>query len=208
MGSTTTQYGIRVQRDASVRVECVVFEGQAQVRYANRWIRAVNESGKSTWRQGAGDPVLVQVSDSDVREASSVYVRADLARLRIRRERPDPALRDQLSATYTAVMRRPRDAQARIQLAALQTELSNPKQVLYQLQRAEQIEPPRDEQRAAVAVMKYAALKQTGRDAEANVEIEKVRTLDPAQYERLRGLDPAKIRLADPALRPLRPRVP
>jgi len=36
------------------------------------------------------------------------------------------------------------------------------------------------------------------------VEIEKVRVLDPAQYERIRKLDPAKIRLSDPALQRIR----
>jgi hypothetical protein len=102
------------------------------------------------------------------------------------------------------VLMRPRDAQARIRMAALQTDLGNSKQVLYHVQRAEQAGPVRDDHRTPIAVMKYTALKRTGRDAEANVEIEKVRTLDPAQYERLRKLDPATIRLADPAFEPLR----
>jgi hypothetical protein len=207
MASKTTQYGIRLRRAGTVlNVECLVFEGEAQVRYANRWDRGVKEGSKTTWRQGAGDPAPAQVTDIDVRATSGVYARADLARLRIRREMPaDPrAALNELAAKYTAVMMRPRDAQARIQLAALQTDLGNSKQVLYQVQRAEQAGPVRDDQKTAIAVMKYTALKRTGRDDEANVEIEKVRALDPTQYERIRKLDPAKIRLADPALLPLR----
>ena len=207
MGSTTTQYGIRVRRTGeTLNVECVVFEGEAQVRYANRWSRSIAEGGKTMWRQGTPDPAQGQVSEQDVRATSNVYARADLARLRLRGERPaDPrALLNELNTQYASVMMRPRDAQARIRLAALQTDLGNSSQVLYHLQRAEQTAPVPDAQRKAVAVMKYTALKRTGRDAEANVEIEKVRQLDPAEYQRIRGLDPAKIRLADPALRDLR----
>ena len=207
MGSTTTQYGIRVRRTAdTLNVECVVFEGEAQVRYANRWSRSIAEGGKTLWRQGTPDPAQARVNEQDVRATSNVYARADLARLRLRGERPaDPrALLNELSTEYASVMMRPRDAQARIRLAALQTDIGNSSQVLYHLQRAEQTAPVPDAQRKAVAVMKYTALKRTGRDAEANVEIEKVRQLDPVEYQRIRGLDPAKIRLADPALRDVR----
>jgi hypothetical protein len=208
MGSATTLYGIRVRRAGTdLNVECLVFEGAAQVRYANRWSRSVNEGAKTAWRQGAGDPVQAQVTDVDVRATSNVYARADLARLRVRGERPpdERTLMNQLTASYATVMMRPKDAQARIRLAALQTDLGNSKQVLYHVQRAEQAGPARDDQKTAIAVMKYTALKRTGREAEATAEIEKVRTLDSAQYERIRMMDPAKIRLADPALQPVRP---
>jgi len=207
MGSTTTQYGMRVGRSGeTLNVECLVFEGEAQVRYANRWSRGIKEGGKTTWRQGTGDPAPAQVSEQDVRATSTVYARADLARLRLRGERPADAraLFNELNTRYATVMTRPRDAQARIRLATLQTNLGNSPQVLYHLQRAEQAAPVPDSQRTAVAVMKYTALRRTGRDAEATVEIEKVRQLDPAEYQRLRGLDPAKIRLADPVLREFR----
>jgi hypothetical protein len=207
MGSSTTLYSIRVRRTGeALDVECLVFEGEAQVRYANRWSRGIKEGSKTAWRLGSGDPTQLQVTDPDVRATSSVYARADLARLRIRGERPsDPrALLNELNASYARVMTRPRDAQARLQLAALQTDLGNSKQVLYHVQRAEQAGPVREDDKTAIAVMKYTALKQTGRDAEANVEIEKVRVLDPAQYERIRKLDPAKIRLSDPALQRIR----
>jgi hypothetical protein len=207
MGSSTTLYGIRVRRaGAALSVECLVFEGEAQVRYANRWSRGVKEGAKTAWRLGSGDPVQAQVTDVDIRATSDVYARADLARLRTRGERLSdrPALLNELRSSYAMVLMRPRDAQARIRMAALQTDLGNSKQVLYHVQRAEQAGPVRDDHRTPIAVMKYTALKRTGRDAEANVEIEKVRTLDPAQYERLRKLDPATIRLADPAFEPLR----
>jgi hypothetical protein len=207
MGSTTTQYGIRVRRSgATLNVECLVFEGEAQVRYASRWSRGVKEGGKTTWRQGAGDPAQAVVSEQDVRATSTVYARADLARLRLRGERPADAraLFNDLNTRYATVMMRPRDAQARIQLAALQTNLGNSPQVLYHLQRAEQSGPVPDSQKTAVAVMKYTALRRTGRDAEANVEIEKVRQLDPAEFQRIRGVDPATIRVTEPA--PRRPR--
>ena len=207
MASKTTRYGIRVRRaGTALNVECLVFEGEAQVRYANRWDRGVKEGGKTTWRLGAGDPAQATVTDIDVRATSGVYARADLARMRIRGETPaNPrATLSELNSRYATVMLRPRDTQARIQLAALQTDLGNSGQVLYHVQRAEQIGPVRDDQKTAIAVMKYTALKRTGRDADANVEIEKVRALDPAQYERIRKLDPAKIRLGDPALKQLR----
>lgn len=196
MGSSSTQYGIRVRRaDNTLNVECLVFEGEAEVKYANRWSRVLKDTTKSTWTQGRGDPVASQVMESDIRATSGVYARADLARSSMKGQTPadQRALQNELTATYAAVMTRPRDPQARIQLAALQTNLRNSKQVLYHLRRAES-EPTRNDQKLDIAVMKYAALKQTGRDAEANVEIEKVRQLDPMQYEKIRSVDPAAIR--------------
>lgn len=196
MGSSSTQYGIRVRRAGNaLNVECLVFEGEAEVKYAGRWSRVLKDTTKSTWTQGRGDPVAAQVMDSDIRATSAVYARADLARRPMRGETPADrrALLNELTTTYAAVMTRPRDPQARIQLAALQTNLRNSKQVLYHLQRAEN-EPTRNEQKIDIAIMKYAALKQTGRDTEANVEIEKVRQLDPMQYEKIRSIDPATIR--------------
>jgi hypothetical protein len=196
MGSSSTQYGIRVRRTGNaLNVECLVFEGEAEVKYANRWSRVLKDTTKSTWSQGRGDPLEARVVESDIRATSGVYARADLARRPIGGQTPADrrALLNELTATYTAVMARPRDPQARILLAALQTNLRNSKQVLYHLQRAEK-EPTRNEQKIDIAIMKYAALKQTGRDTEANVEIEKVRQLDPTQYEKLRLADPAAIR--------------
>lgn len=190
MGSVSTQYGMHVWRDdRDLNVECTVFEGDAVVRYGDRWRFDLSDSSKANWAVGRIEPDLARVTTADIDATSMVYARADLARLQRRGETPaDPqALLRDLNATYAQVLTRPKDVPSRVQMAELQTKLNNPSQGLYHLQRAEKLQPAQDAEKATIASLKYTVLTQLGREEEAQIEIGKVRQLNPALYrERVR----------------------
>ncbi len=220
MGSKRTQYSMRVSRSSdAANVECLVFEGEAEVRSKRgRWTRDLTSSSKALWSNGRMAGNVNPVSQRDIEAASAVYARTDVARLRTRGiEVVDPqTLRTNLAKSYAAVLARPNEAQPRIELAVLQADSRITKQALYHLTKAEKLEPARAEEKVAIAATKFVAYKQIGQEQEAAVESEKVRKLDPATYERLRKLDPAVLkpgaisptaqqpRTADPATQQLR----
>jgi hypothetical protein len=198
MGSVRTQYSMRVWRTPdNSNVECVVFEGEAEVQnLAARSRRALTSSTKAIWTNGRLVRDVNSVSRRDIETASLLYARTDVARLQSRgMEIADAGvLQASLVRGYAAVMVQPNQAQPRITLAALQTDWRMPKQALYQLTKAEKSEPARQEEKVAIAATKFVAYKQIGREQEAAVESEKVRRMDPATYERLRTLNPAVLK--------------
>jgi hypothetical protein len=189
MGSKRTQYGMRVWRDADgANVECIVFDGEVRVHSRGaRWGYDLTASRKALWRGGRRPERADPVSERDIGASAAIYARADVARLQARGvEVADPgALRRELLRTYAQVMAQPHEVQPRIELAALQTRVSNPKQALYHLGRAEMLEPAQTEEKAAIATTKWVAYKQSGEEENAKAEAEKVRTLDPAAYQTL-----------------------
>ncbi len=191
MGSKRTQYGMRVWRDPDgANVECLVFDGEVRVRTRDaRWGYDLTSSGKAIWSGGRPPERVDPVSRDDIRRSAMVYARADIARLQTGGvEVADPeALRAELLRTHAQVMARPEEVRPRIELAAIQTRISNPTQALYHLERAESLEPARTEERTAIATTKWVAYKQSGQEENASVEAERVRTLDPATYQRLMG---------------------
>jgi hypothetical protein len=189
MGSKRTQYGMRVWRDPNgAHVDCLVFDGEVQVRTRDaRWGYDLTSGGKAIWSGGRPPERLEKLSRDDIRRSSMVYARADVARLQTRGvEVADPgALRGELQRTYALVMSQPHEVGPRIELAAIQARISNPTQALFHLQRAESLEPARTEDKTAIAATKWFAYKQRGQETEAEVEAERVRTLDPGTYRTL-----------------------
>lgn len=216
MGSVMTQYAMHVSSDRAnqSRIECIVYEGEVSVRYSVGRAFQLGTAGKALWAPGEARPSLTKVAESDIRAAALVYARTDVARLAPDDRNADPrqtrSLLRMLDSAYQTVLSMPRDLQARMQMAALQTDLSNSRQVLYHLDQAEQLQPADGGQRALIAAMKYGAYAQLGETSNARAELEKVREIDPEQYERLRRIDPSRVQLrsADPALLDVRPLAP
>jgi hypothetical protein len=187
MGSISTQYGMRVDRAGRwPRFECVVFEGLAQVRYRGDETFDLAESGQATLSDNGGVEKR-SITPETVAAASQVYARADVARLAARGAPPtdSAALVAQLTSAYATVFARPRDVDARLQMASLQTNLGNARQVLYQVDQAERIDPARTQLNADVAVLKYNAYTKLGQQENANEQAQRIKRLDPQRYNRL-----------------------
>jgi hypothetical protein len=195
MGSQRTLYSMRVTRDREApQVECLVFEGEAEVQYRQAVAKlSLGASGKASIR--AGQVARDVVSPRDVQAASVVYSRADLARARAlgaRIENPD-AFKEALRSGYAAVLANPTDPAPRIALAELQTSARISRQALYHLDKAERLEPSRIDQKAAIAATKMTLYKRIGREQDAAVEAEKLRKLDPEKYKKIQRDEPLNI---------------
>jgi hypothetical protein len=121
-----------------------------------------------------------------------VWVRSDIARARalgVTIDDPD-SFQQALQSRYVAVLTKPNDPAALIDLAALQTiaRISTP--AIHHLERAERLKPQAADQRAALAATKLVAYRQAGREKEATAEAEKLRTLDPARLAAIQKVDP------------------
>ncbi len=190
MGSITTQYGMRVSRGVEMtRFECVVFEGVAQVRYGQRQPFDLAESRQTSWTLGRQPAETQGVTGEAVAAAARIYARTDVARLAARGEQPADAaaLLEQLSTAYTSVLARPRDVDARARMASLQASVGNSRQVLYQVEQAERIDPAGTQRNADLAEFKYGAYLRLGQQDNANAQAERIRTIDPERLNRLRG---------------------
>ena len=195
MGSQRTLYSMRVTRDREApQVECLVFEGEAEVQYRQAVPKlSLGASRKASIR--AGQVARDVVSPRDVQAASVVYSRADLARARalgVRIENPD-AFKEALRSGYAAVLATPTDPAPRIALAELQTSARISRQALYHLDKAEKLEPARIDQKAAIAATKMTLYKRIGREQDAAVEAEKLRKLDPEKYRKIQRDEPPNI---------------
>jgi hypothetical protein len=190
MGSKRTLYGMRVSRsDEGSKVECVVFEGEAEVRNVKLGrTTEIGTSSRAAWRNGVLAEPVGRVSDKDVESATRLYARADVARARAKGVSIDQPERFEraLQERYLAVFNRPQDAAARIELARLQTTAQIARPALYHLARAEKLEPSQPEQRVAIATTKVRAYEQLGRTKEAEAETAKLRKIDPSK---LRSMD-------------------
>jgi hypothetical protein len=196
MGSITTQYGMSVFREGDrPHFECVVFEGEAQVRYRDGRI-PLGESSRASWSTATAwrSVEVTKVTATEIDAASLVYARADVARLTARGEQPadQRALVAELRGAYAKVFARPRDADARVQMASMQTNLRNPRQVLFHLEQAEQLEASRTDQSADIAELKYTAYVQLGQQENANIEAQRLRAIDANRYRALRDAEIAR----------------
>lgn len=206
MGSRRTMYGIRVSGDATI--ECVVFEGLVGVQNLKTGTtRPLQANAKASWRGGQLLQYGAPVARSDIADTTRVYARADVARAQafgVSIEDPD-SFRRALQSNYAAVLARPDDPSARIQLAALQTIARISAPALYHLERAERLNPRRPEERAALAATKTVAYRQVGRERDAQIEAEKLRKIDPERYKAIQQIDPKVQRLErsayDPSVR-------
>jgi hypothetical protein len=190
MGSKRTMYSMRVAPDASV--ECAVFEGEVAVQNLKTGaVRALDGGLKASWKSGQLVQYGVRLAPTDLTQATRVYARGDMARARalgVTMEDPDSFQRA-LQSRYAAVLTKPNDPAALIDLAALQTVARIATPALHHLERAERLNPQAADQRAALAATKWVAYRQGGREKEAAAEAEKLRTLDPARLTAIQKVD-------------------
>jgi hypothetical protein len=196
MASRRTQYGMRVRREAdAASVECLVFDGEVELSAPDpRWRYELTSGQKTRWIAGRPlrDPSVPgglesphRVSRQDIEGAAQKYARTHIARLQTQGVQVDDprALRGDLVRSYRQVLVRPSEPRPRIDLAEIYLRVGSPKQALYHLGRAERLEPAQREERAAIAVAKWTAYEQSGREEAATREAETVRELDPALYK-------------------------
>jgi hypothetical protein len=95
------------------------------------------------------------------------------------------ALVEQLAGAYSQVLGAPRDVDARIALATLQASVGNSHQVLYQAEKAEEIDPVRAHGSVDLALGKYDAYVRLGQPQNAAAEQEKIKVVDPSRFNQL-----------------------
>lgn len=207
MGSKSTLYGMRVWRTPDgPNVECLVFEGEAQVRGSQRQnYRSLLSSSKAAWTNGrrlAGSE-QARVTAPDIAATARIYAQTDIFRLQIQNVEVSAETRSDLIKSYTGVLARANDVQSRIDLAVIQTNAGIARQALYHLNQADRIPTLDPQQRTAIASTKVVVYTKLGRQQETATELEKVRKLDPAVYQNLRRQDLKNLRNWQPA-RPTR----
>jgi hypothetical protein len=207
MGSKSTLYRMRVSKTPEgPNVECLVFEGEAQVRTSRQPnYQSLMSSSKAAWSNGhrIAGPERARVTARDVEATARIYARTDILRLRSQNGDVPDDLRAGLIKGYTGVLSRAGDAQPRIELAVIQTNAGIAKQALYHLNQADRIPTLDTQQRTAIASTKVVVYTKLGRQQETATELEKVRRLDPAVYQNLRRQDFKNLRIWQPA-RPTR----
>jgi hypothetical protein len=189
MGSKRTTYAMRVSSDATVA--CMVFEGDVEVHnLATGAVRPLSTLMSASWKGGALQQYGAPIPDADLSTAARVYARAETARVRARNVPGiNPvALQRELEARYTAVLRAPRDARARVELATVQTRVRLSSPALHQLAVAERLGSTGPDA-AAIAATRWVIYKQDRREQDAAREAEKLRTLDPARYKLIQEID-------------------
>lgn len=209
MGSKRTMYSMRVGRDATV--ECTILEGEVAVHNLKTGaVRPLAGQLKASWRRGQLLQFGVPLEAGDVIQTTQVYARGDIARARalgVVIDDPDSFQR-LLQSRYAAVLTRPADPAALIDLAALQTIAHISMPALHHLERAERLKPQRADQRAAIAATRTVAYRQVGREKEAAAEAEKLRALDPARFAAIQRVDPNVRRVPRGAYEPAAPAAP
>jgi hypothetical protein len=203
MGSKRTMYSMRVAPDATV--ECAVYEGDVAVQNLKTGAtRPLGAGVKASWKSGQLVQFGAGLAQADIAQTIRVYTRGDIARAQaLGVTIDDPASFQQaLQSRYAAVLMKPTDPGALIELAALQTIAHISIPALHHLERAERLNPQRADQRVALAATKSVAYRQVGRDKEAAAESEKVRVLDPARYAALQKVDPKVRRVMRGAYEP------
>jgi hypothetical protein len=173
-------------------VACVVFDGDVEVQnLATGAVRPLGPLMSASWKGGALQQYGARVTDAELSATARLSARAETARARERGAAVgNPAeLQRQLAIRHLAVLQRPQDATARLDLAALQARAHLSIPALYQLTVAERLAPAGSEHAAAIAAARWVIYKQDRREAEAAREAEKLRTLDPARYKRLQEIE-------------------
>lgn len=207
MGSKSTLYRMRVSKTPEgPNVECLVFEGEAQVRTSRQQnYRSLSSSSKAAWTNGrrVAGPEQARVTARDVEATARIYALTDILRLRSQNAEVPDDLRADLVKGYAGVLARAGDAQPRIELAVIQTNAGIARQALYHLNQADRIPTLNPQQRTAIASTKVVVYTKLGRQQETATELEKVRRLDPAVYQNLRRQDLKNLRIWQPA-RPTR----
>jgi hypothetical protein len=209
MGSKRTMYSMRISRDSTV--ECAVFEGEVAVQNLKTGAtRPLAANVKASWRSGQLLQFGIPVAPADITQTTRVYARADMARARAQGVNiEDPAsFQLALQSRYAAVLATPNDPNALLDLAALQTIARISMPALYHLERAERLNPSRADQRASLAATKSVVYRQMGRERDAAVESEKLRTLDPARHAAIQRIDPKVQRVGRGAYDPSVMKVP
>jgi hypothetical protein len=204
MGSKSTLYGMKVWRTPDgPNMECVVFEGEAQVWTSRQQnYRSMTSNSKAAWTRGrwAGQG---RITADDIEATARIYAQTDIFRLQIQNVEVSAETRSDLIKSYTGVLARANDVQSRIDLAVIQTNAGIARQAIYYLNQADRIPTVTPEQRSAIASTKVVAYTKVGRQQEAAVELERVRRLDPAEYQNLRRQDLKNLRNWQPT-RPTR----
>jgi hypothetical protein len=183
-------YSMRVAADATV--ECAVYEGEVAVRnLKTSATRPLDGGMKASWKSGQQVQFDTRLTPAELTQATRVWARGDIARARatgLTMDDPD-SFQQALQSRYAAVLMKPNDPAALIDLAALQTIARMSIPALHHLERAERLKPQAANQRAALAATKTVAYRQVGREKEAAAEAEKLRALDPARLAAIQKAD-------------------
>ena len=188
MGSLRTLYGMRLSRVGNeVERECVVFDGEAEVKVEGVEESELSAGQKAAWRGRAQSGAVVRLARADIDAAANLYTRIDLARAQADGEvveNPETQ-KVALKRSYMRVLSRPTEPESRLSLAVLQTNLGNSRQALYHLAKAEtQEDRATVEQKAMVAYTKSTAYAKIGQQEDSERELERAKQLDPEVLQR------------------------
>lgn len=203
MGSAGTIYEFRVSKGPQgIEQECVVYEGQVDVKYGSHSRLKLSGGQKSAWQRGQRVR-RAQVQKKDVERVAALYARLDASKARLPTVR-DPedgtplsprAVRQdaykELSSLYQQVLERPQDSEARLNLAVRQLNYSNNDEAFYHAKQAEGRAKNKTE-KAYIALTQAALYSEMGDEQRASQQLRRARELDPKIFN-LRELKAGKI---------------
>src|SRR6185295_2368107 len=178
-GSKGTVYSIRVNRDAQgSTLWCAVLDGEVEVRGQSGDPSGLKGGSKKVWSPaGIHEQNL---SSDDIKGSSVLYARMDAVKATMAGVKTTASTIADLETSYRRVFQAPADAEARIELAAMQTNLKVAAGAIYQLDRAEKLTPSTDKaQLARVSAIRSVTYKESGDSSKAAEEAAKAQKIDP-----------------------------
>jgi hypothetical protein len=177
-GSHGTVYTIRVVPDAQgATMWCSVFDGEVEVREASGERARVPVGSKLGWKEEAGIPQ--SLSSDEIRGTAELYARMDVIKAALAGAQSTPTAAADLDASYVRVFGTPNDAEARIELAARETNLKLHSGAFYQLDRAEKLAAKDKPQLARIAAVRSVVYQESGQTQKAEEEAIRATKIDP-----------------------------
>ena len=198
-----TVYSVRIARDEKgPTVWCAVLDGEVDVTGDDLDTSRLKVGLRQSWAP-AGEKIE-NVTADDIKGTAALYARMDVAKARMAGAQTAPSTVSDLETSYLRVFQTPSDSEARVDLAAKQTNLKVTSSAIYQLGRAEKLTPANDKaQLARIAAIQSVTYQESGDSKKAAEQAAKAQKIDPnvlkagnlAKYK----IDPARIPAARPS---------
>ena len=198
-----TVYSVRIGRDEKgPTVWCTVLDGEVDVTGDDLDTSRLKVGLRQAWAP-AGERIE-NVTADDIKGTAALYARMDTVKARMAGAATTPSTITDLETSYLRVFQTPSDSEARIDLAAKQTNLKVTSGAIYQLDRAEKLTPVKDKaQLARIAAIQSVAYQESGDSKKAAEQAAKAQKIDPnvlnaenlAKYK----IDPTRIPVARPS---------
>ncbi|HSL83071.1 MAG TPA: hypothetical protein VLF66_09855, partial [Thermoanaerobaculia bacterium] len=177
-GALRTQYEVRVDRRADGATQTVtVFDGEVAVRALGGAEALTVSAGAKVLHQGR-EWDHRRLDQSDVLRVAQISARLAAAKAPTKSRSDAGTVYRELIGLYQKTLTRPDDAGARLELADAQLSYQLPTEALFQLQKAESMEPAEPELKARIPLAQSKAYEQLGQNDKAQVYMRKAVEID------------------------------